>query len=281
MIMYDLYPCQFETLARVELEAAIQRRTQVVPISSDVVLARVLTRYKMFLRTSDLGFGCHVMMDGYWEIWLTRFLARTLQPGMRVIDVEANFGYYTMLMADIVGSAGAVIAVEPNPDTAALLLRSVQLNGYAGYTEVLQAALGAEDAESAQFFAPDGEPKNAAIGGAHGRAGQEMTVPVTCLDKIAGRWGPIDFIKIDAEGSEEAIIAGMGSVLANSPPAMVLEFNAHRGNDPRGLLSRLLAVYGKVAEIGFDSALVPVTADTLLTSCPGEDRLLYFSLDRG
>jgi len=279
--MHDFYPSDLATLDRAALETGIQRRTQIVPIGGDVVLARVLTRHKMFLRTSDLGFGCHVMMDGFWEIWLTRFIARTVKPGMRAVDVGANFGYYTMLLADVVGAAGAVIAVEPNPDTATLLRRSVQLNGYAGYTEVVEAALGAEADGSVAFFAPEGEPKNAAVGPAHGRAGQEMVVPATSLDAIARRVGPIDFIKIDAEGGEEAIVAGMATILAEAPPAMVLEFNTGRGSDPAGLFARLAAIYGNVAEINFDGDTVPVTRETVLGTRRGEDWLLYFAREGG
>lgn len=275
--MHDLYPIDLATLERSTLEAAIQRRTQIVPVGGDVVLARVLTRHKLFLRTSDLGFGCHVMLDGYWEIWLTRFLSRHVKPGMRAVDVGANFGYYTMLLADIVSPSGAVVAVEPNPDTAALLRRSVQLNGYAGQTEVLEAALGATESGRAAFFAPDGEPKNAALGGSHGRPGQDLTVEVTSMDAIARRVGPIDFVKIDAEGGEEAIVAGMATILAEQPPSMVLEFNAARCIDPAGLLARLLGVYGAAAEIDFDGEAKPVTAQDLLSTLYGEDRLLYFA----
>jgi len=277
--VHDLYPIHLATWDREDLEASIQRRAQVVPVAHDLVLARVLTRQKLFLRPSDLGFGCHVMMDGYWEMWLTRFLARTVQPGMRVVDVGANFGYYTTLLADIVGASGAVLAIEPNPDAVALLQRSVQLNGYAPYTQIRHTALGRHPDGAATLFIPESEPKNAALGTAAGRPGQEIEVPITNLDSVTQAAGPIDFIKIDAEGGEEQIIAGMEWLLSSAPPRLVLEFNALRGQDPAAMLTRLQTVYGTIAEINFDADVEPVTMENLLTIRRGEDRLLYFDRD--
>ena len=80
------------TFNREKLESAIRARVQTVHLGGARVLARVLGGPKMFLSTDDLGFGCHVMLDGYWESWLTVFFARFISPGMTVFDVGANFG---------------------------------------------------------------------------------------------------------------------------------------------------------------------------------------------
>ena len=115
----DLYPHHLATQPRQRLEAAIRRRVQTAYLGEGVVLARILGRQKIFLRSADRGFACHLMLDGFWEIWLTQYLAGCVRPGMTVIDVGANYGYYTLLLADAVGEAGHVIAVEPNPDAVA------------------------------------------------------------------------------------------------------------------------------------------------------------------
>src|SRR4051812_47360748 len=98
--LHDIYPDDLATLDRAVLERAIQRRAQTVYLGNGLALSRVLTRHKMLLHTADRGFADHVMMDGYWEIWLNQFFARTMKPGMTVVDVGANYGYYTMLFAD-------------------------------------------------------------------------------------------------------------------------------------------------------------------------------------
>lgn len=272
-----LYPADIAALDRAALERAIQSHTQTVYLGDGVVLARVLTRYKVLLHTADRGFACHVMMDGFWEIWLTQFFARTLKPGMRVINVGANYGYYTMLFADSVTRSGRVLAVEPNPAAARLLRQSVDLNGFGGQTEVVETALGDRDGQ-ARLLVPRHEPKNAYI--ADDEPGADIvahTVAVTRLDSLAERLGSVDLVKIDAEGAETAIVAGMVGLLRNRPPAIVLEFNAARYADAGSFLRVLLDVYGSVANIDYDGQATSVSPETVLTTQFGEDWLLYFA----
>jgi hypothetical protein len=141
---------------------------------------------------------------------------------------------------------------------------------------VIEAALGAEAEGSVQLFVPDSEPKNAYVGDA-GEAGCGHTVRLTNIDALASGLDRVDLIKIDAEGGETAIVAGMQELLRTRPPALVLEFNAARYADPAGFLASLLQVYGSVAAIGFDSEPAPVTAETVLTTQFGEDWMLYFA----
>lgn len=275
--LVDLYPAEIGVLERPTLERLVAARTQTVYLGGGVVLARVLTRYKMLLHTADRGFGCHVMMDGYWEIWLTQFLARALKPGMHVVDVGANYGYYTMLFADGVGATGRVLAVEPNPAAAALLRESVALNGFDVNTEIIEAALGEHDGQ-ARLLVPRSEPKNAHIG--VGEAGADMvahSVPMLRFDDLAARLGTVDLVKIDAEGAELAIVAGMQGLLRTRPPALVLEFNAARYPDPAGFLRGMVDIYGTLAHVDFDGQATAVPPEIVLTTQVGTDWLLYFA----
>jgi len=63
--------------------------------------------------------GCERLRgDGFWESWVTVAVARHLQAGMCCVDVGANYGYYTLLMASFVGPEGRIIACEPIPSLA-------------------------------------------------------------------------------------------------------------------------------------------------------------------
>lgn len=272
----DLYPSHIATWPRPKLEAAIKRRVQTAYLGNGVVLARILGRHKMFLRTSDRGFACHVMLDGYWEMWLTQFLASNVKPGMTVIDVGANFGYYTLLLADAVGEQGKVIAVEPNPDTVMLLQETMQLNGYANRTKIVPCALS-HQAGTAWLFSPDGEPKNALLVGQSGLPGGTTNeVPTLTLDSIALDLPKVDLVKIDAEGGERGIVAGMMQLIARDRPTLVLEFNAARYADPAGFLKSLLDVYQSAQEINLDGGIVPLDAAAVTETQSLEDRLLLF-----
>ena len=258
------------------LEAAIRRRVQTTYLGDGVVLARVLGRHKMFLRSSDRGFACHVMLDGYWEMWLTQFLAQRLKSGMTVVDVGANFGYYTLLMGEAVGTAGHVLAVEPNPEAAALLQQTVNLAGHWTQTRIAPQALGAT-AGRAWLFAPDGEPKNAGlVNQPNLPGGRTVEVTTVTLDELALGYPKVDLVKIDAEGGEQGIVAGMQQLIARDRPLIVLEFNPARYAEPEVFLDGLLAHYGSAMELRPIGDVVPINRTSVLDQTNHEDRLLVF-----
>ncbi|MEA3066194.1 MAG: hypothetical protein QOJ27_2655 [Sphingomonadales bacterium] len=263
------------TLPRDQIEGTCRRVASPVYLGDGIGLCRLLTRYKFHVATDDVGFGANVLLDGYWESWLTRFIAATVRRGGTVVDVGANCGYYSVLLADLVGPEGRVYAVEPNPAMARLLRRSIELNGFSARTTVCEAALGAKDGGTVSLFVPDGEPKNAALGADGGRPGSRHEVAARTLDALLAAEGPIDFVKIDAEGGEEEIIAGMKRVCGLCPPPMVLEFNAARYGDPAAFLDELLGIYGRLAHVDFDGRAEPATPERVLGERFGEDWLLF------
>jgi FkbM family methyltransferase len=265
---------------RFDLEAFCRAQGQSTYLGDHTALCRVLGRYKIYVDTRDTGFGSNLLLDGFWEMWLTIFIARHVGAGMVAVDVGANFGYYTLILADLVGETGHVYAVEPNPTTAIALRRSVDLNGAAGRTTVIEAAAGAADGSQLLLFAPHGEPKNATIIASPDQvsaaSGTVYTVSEVAVDTIAER-GRIDFIKIDAEGAEEGIIAGALKTLARDRPHLVLEFNAARYRDPRAFLAQLTSIYGRLRYIDYYGNAVEMTEAQIQTDRKGEDWLLYFS----
>ncbi len=273
----DLYPHHLATWSRARLEAAIRRRVQTAYLGNGLILARILGRHKIFLRSSDRGFACHLMLDGFWEMWLTQFFAQRVKPGMTVVDVGANFGYYTLLFGDAVGDTGRVLAVEPNPDAVSLLSETILLNGHASRTQVIPCALAASEG-AALLYAPDGEPKNAMIVDRAGLpGGRTMEVQIRTLDQLALELPKVDLVKIDAEGGEVEIVAGMRELMARDRPMIVLEFNAARYADPEGFLNALLALYGTFHEISFNGELVSPNSATVIDRRSTEDRLLFFA----
>jgi FkbM family methyltransferase len=265
---------------RATVERAIRGRVQTLYLGDGVMLARVLGRHKMFLHTSDRGFGCHVAMDGFWESWITQFFARTLKPGMVAVDVGANYGYYTLLFGEAVSSSGRVVAIEPNPRAARLLRESVLLNGMATWTRVHEVAAGPPGLTESRLFVPSGEPKNAQLVEHDSYSGGDVVaVAVTTLDALTADLPRVDLVKIDAEGAEVGIVAGMQAVIRRYRPDLVLEFNAARYANAHGFLEGLLALYGQVCVVGFDGRPVPVRPETVLTTQVGEDWILYFQHD--
>jgi FkbM family methyltransferase len=267
---------------RYALECRVRSLTGAVYLGECQALCRVLGRYKMFVDTRDRGLGSHLLLDGYWEIWLTRLIARAVRPGMVCVDVGANLGYYALLMADLAGPQGRMLAIEPNPDVARLLQANLDVNGYGTRSQVMAVALGDGHAASGFLAIPHGEPKNAALipGAAAGHfAGQAavVEVPVLAFDSLAEAWPRIDIVKIDAEGAEDGILRGMAAMLRRDRPLLVLEFNAARPYDGHAVLAGLLEIYGAVHRLDSAHGVLPSSVGAVMAATDGEDQLLVFA----
>ncbi|MFB2564329.1 FkbM family methyltransferase [Rhizobium sp. IMFF44] len=269
---------------RHQAETAILQRVNSAYLGNHTALVRVLGRYKLYVDTRDRGFGSHVLLDGFWEIWLTLFCARNVKRGMTAIDVGANFGYYSLLLAELVGIRGELIAVEPNPHAADFLRRSVELNGLLGRTRIETSALGATISGEASLYVPHSEPKNAQIVSdvfqPRPQDGVVIKVPVTTLDGMSASCSRVDFIKIDAEGAEEVILEGMAETIARHKPMLVVEFNPARYADASGFLERLVGIYGAMRRLDFSGEAVPITSEDLLSKYAADDSLLVLSRDK-
>ena len=135
------------------------------------------------------------------------FVRRLLQPGQKVIDVGANYGVYTLPMAQKVGASGHVWAFEPASSTAQFLRRGIEENGFRHVTLEQQAMSSAPG--SAQLAFHDQAELRSIVRGAAPSAGSEEVSVATlddCMDRFG--WQDIELIKIDAEGEEANIIDG-------------------------------------------------------------------------
>lgn len=267
-------------LSRDRLEAASRGLASPVYVGHDTALCRILGRYKMYVDTRDITIAAHLLLEGYWETWLTQFIARFVRPGWTVADIGANYGYYTLLLAELVGPEGLVVAVEPNPEAAALLRRTVFLNGFGAWTAIHEVAAGATDGGMTTLLVPREMTGGASIADVSALWLPDITehrVPLTTLDALLAREEKIDFLKIDVEASEERIIAGTEAIFARGRPPMVIEFNPARYADARSFLSHLTGLYGALREVNFSGDATPIDAERVL----GEpiEWLLFLSRD--
>jgi FkbM family methyltransferase len=158
------------------------------------------------------------------ECWFEKemnFLRHWLRPGMAIIDIGANLGVYSLPMARLVGETGHVFAYEPGSEARTLLKRSRALNA-AVNLDISPLALSDRKREGRLVFGVSSELN--ALG--DGSAGE--TVHITSLDSedaLRG-WPSPDFVKIDAEGEEERILAGGRSFFSRHSPLVMFEIQA-------------------------------------------------------
>jgi FkbM family methyltransferase len=158
------------------------------------------------------------------EDWFEKeicFLRCFLNPGMNAIDIGANLGVYSLSLARLVGPNGRVFSYEPGREARALLEHSRALNNLENL-EVIAAALSDSERKGHLAFAVSSELR------ALGPAGSGEAVDITSLDveDAARRWPSPDFVKIDAEGEEERIIAGGRVFFSTHSPLVMFEIKA-------------------------------------------------------
>lgn len=248
---------------RAELEAQSQNRCQTAYLGPGKLICRVLGKYLMYVDPDDIGITPRLCLDGYWESWITLAIARRLRPGLRCVDVGANHGYYTMLMADAVGDTGRVAALEPNTELAEILRTSLELNGFMNRASVVERAAADVSKKSVELNIPIGRAMDASITMRPARADRVQAAETISIDDLTADWPTVDLIKIDAEGAEESIWRGMPETLRRNPQiVVVLEMAPSRYSDPQRFVRRIV-------DAGF--ALRHVSADGQTAELSDED----------
>jgi FkbM family methyltransferase len=178
-----------------------------------------------------------------------KFLRVALQSGCKVIDIGANYGVYTLCMAQRIGPTGHVWAFEPASSTAQFLAQGVSAGDFMNVDIQRSAVSGSSG--TAMLSLNDNSELNALVRDNPSLTSSEI-VPVVTLDECLIRfdWKNIDFVKIDAEGEEGNILKGGKQFFADLSPLVMYEIkvDAHFNLD-------LVRRFG---EIGYDSyRLVP------------------------
>ena len=177
--------------------------------------------FSIYVQEDDAAVGQHVKRNAY-EPHVTAVFRERLRPGMHVLDIGANIGYYTMLSASIVGSSGSVTAIEPNPDSAKLMEASRRANSFDNVT-VLQVAAGRE----LGLLVLHGTYGNVMTSAATDAAAliNSTTVPSFRIDDLVPPNKKIDFVKIDVEGAEYNALLGASELIKRCHPTIVSEFS--------------------------------------------------------
>lgn len=174
------------------------------------------------------------LADGLAEGWydhdwaclpeLERLRSHGLVPGARVFDIGAHQGVVALMLADLVGDEGNVVAVEAEPHNARAAERNRALNG-AHNVKVVHAA-GADSTGSVLFAV--GLNGHVEDGGS--RWGK-VEVPAVTVDDLADRYGAPDVVMVDVEGFEARVLAGSVDTIAARTATFLVEVHVGHGLD--------------------------------------------------
>ena len=179
--------------------------------------------FSLFASNEDLAIGRHVLRGHPYDPRIAAVIDRYVKPGMAVVDIGANIGCLTMLLASLVGPSGLVVAVEPNPENVKLLEASRRVNGF-DQVLVIQAAAGRQTG----LLALNVSHSNGMTGDLPGKLDAifaSSPVPCFALDAILPKDRRIGFIKIDAEGAELNALIGLSETIVRDRPVIVSEFS--------------------------------------------------------
>lgn len=265
---------------RNEVQRFCELACKCVSLPDDRVLCKVLGQLLMFVDGRDEGFAPHMMMNGYWEMWGSQVVARSLKPGMLAIDVGANTGYYTLMMAMGVGSTGSVVAFDPNKRLCQLLRASCALNGFASFASVYEVALSNFN-QKRGFAMSSSEPLNSGFVGIPGaKVSDEYAETLTVVDvdtRTLDSYGfaGVGLVKVDVEGAEYEVWEGMKETVKRSPDiCVVMETNASRAYALDAMLVDMQRFF-PTKYVDYDGQVKPLTTEMVRTKRVGEDWMLY------
>jgi FkbM family methyltransferase len=179
------------------------------------------------------------------NIRVQRLIDVATRPGDIFVDVGAHIGYNTLYAASKVRSRGAVYALEPAPDNRAILESNIAANGLTNVT-VLPFAAGA-DASEREFFlrGPASAVNSLTPDSFYAPVTSSIRVRVAPLDALIA--GEPDVVKIDVEGAELDVLAGMRRILQLRGIRLIVEWHPvlqQAAGYPADALPRLLIEHG-------------------------------------
>jgi FkbM family methyltransferase len=189
---------------------------------------QIESKISFFLDPRDLV-PATILKTGEWQPEIWDSLSPSLPENAVFYDVGAHIGYFSMKAAARVGTAGRVVAFEPNPETLKLLSDNVSANGFANITVEPIACTDREQtltlfaAPRANTGASSLSRDNAAI--VENEAPKPYPVRGRPIDDITDelKLGRVDAIKIDVEGAEGLVLRGAIKTLNRFHPKVVLE----------------------------------------------------------
>jgi len=197
----------------------------------------------MFLKPGDFFDACYAYASP--DESFRQFMPLAVHPGDWAIDVGAQKGWYSMMLARVVGAAGHVLSVEPDPVAADLMSANLERNRSANVS--LVRAVAGEAASEVEFVLNDyvGWSSRTPNALQRERVKARVTLPMRPLDDMFAAGKPpegarVTWIKIDVEGGEAGVLRGATRLLAEHAPVLWMEVNP----------SSLEAAHSSPAELG-------------------------------
>ena len=184
------------------------------------VVTRSVQGIRMKLDLRDAGISRELFLTGVHEIHSTQQFKEEMKPGMILLEIGANIGYFALLGAVRIRPGGRVLALEPSPANVKSLEENAKLNGLDDVVNVYPFAAGRESGTLPFYVVSKSN-----LCGFVNRAGPgikllgQLEVGVVPVDHIVEEEGVrVDYFRMDVEGFETEVVEGMIRTLTNEDP---------------------------------------------------------------
>ncbi len=174
---------------------------------------------RLLMPSEDISLMPELVVTGTYDVPFTAFVQNHIRPGDTAVDVGANAGLFTLLLGYQVWEMGRVIAYEANPALAKILGDNVAMNWLGDRITVVPKAASATHGTATLTLAAEFNMLATihAHDRPHGSSDETVTrveVPTEPLDARLQGIERVELIKIDVEGAEERVLAGLEQTLA-------------------------------------------------------------------
>ena len=181
--------------------------------------------YTFSLNPADRTLISSYAQLGQYESTTTSLLSRILAPGMNVLNIGANIGYFAIIMSGMVGP-GKIFAFEPLPDNVTILKKNIRQNNISNI-QVIPKAASDVSGQATLHVAPSAVHNY--LSETHDSGLDKITVESVSIDDFEQMYDiRPDLVLMDAEGSEKRILDGMTSTILKNPDMQIItEYNPH------------------------------------------------------
>jgi FkbM family methyltransferase len=216
-----------------------------------MLLRAIVDGLKFYYQDNDVFVGQRVAL-GKYERYETELMLRQIKNGDVVVDVGANIGYYTLLMAKKVGKSGKVYAIEPEKNNFEILKKNVEENGFKNVVMV-NAGAGEID-ETRELEVSEENLGDHRIRSQMSDLGCQVIrnkkqkiekIQIIKLDDLVKE--RVDLMKIDTQGWEPFVIEGAKEIIEKDRPEIFLEYMPEAmtdsGGDGKKMMEYLRYIY--------------------------------------
>lgn len=180
------------------------------------------TRFsEMFWLNKNIYLDQCIIRDGYFEKASTNATLQLVKKGDIVLDIGANIGYYSVLLAKLVGPNGRVLSFEPTKYFGQVLKKNLEANN-SNNIEIFNLGLSDKEQELEIHIDGPSATLHDSVTAPHTNSEIIKLVPLDDFIKELDM-ERLDFIKIDVDGHEPFFFLGSEKTLEKFNPIILLE----------------------------------------------------------